>query len=131
MNENPYLAPNLAAPTPRSRRRWFACGSIVELVLLGFYVLLNGAILLHTPDWDGLWRRFGDSPQYWRTVSAHMHWCQFMMIQPVVALLLWVICAPLFRRRFCWTTSVAVAVLIAVLYVNWRSCWEYGLGVAV
>jgi hypothetical protein len=133
MEENPYVAPSLATPTPVSRRRWFTCGSIVELALLGCYVLLDGAILLHllSADFPALRNRYGDTPRYWNALSAHNDLCRVMMIQPVFVLLLWVICAPLFRRRFCWTTIVAVAVVIAVLYVNWRSCWYSGLGVGV
>lgn len=106
-------------------------GYLIEFGILGIYVSVNTAILLFLfhRDWPALWERYGDTDRYWDTVFAHMHWCQFMIIQPVVLLSVWLILTLTSRPKVSWWITILVMILVECINISLCLCDAFGIEV--
>ena len=126
------VAPDESKAIQRVRSsKWFNVGDLCELILLGAYVVVDAWILRRLLDveWPALWRRYGDTDAYWSTVFAHMRACQWMIVQPIGLLILWLTCTAVLRGGLRWTAGLVVLVMSIVELVNVWLCYYDAFGV--
>ena len=106
----------------------------VWLIAVAGYVALDALLIYYFVkfDWASLFNRTGDTPNYWNAVHRHVRWCQVMMIQPIVVLLLGIVCAVLIGGRV--NLGSRVIGFVAIVTIGFANCfflWQIALGVGV